>query len=130
MYQYNPLTSQLRLVDDKTKKSSGYVFHIRPKEKDGTIPHFHIYTENENKKSKKYFECCIRFDKCDYWNHEKYHSPLNSKDKIKVVNFLKSKIKSNYTIWNYLKDQWNLAYPNHKVTNRMPDYSKLDTSGT
>lgn len=93
------------------------------------IPHFHICTENENKKSKKYFECCLRFDICDYWNHEPYHTIMNKKQKDKVIKFLKLK-KQNVQVWKYLRDQWNLAYPRNKVLCKMPDYSKLPTIGS
>lgn len=125
-YQYNPLIVNNRIKDTRLN-GSGLWFIVWSGNEGKYKPHFHICNE-EKPKSKKYFECCIRLDVCDYFNHKPNHKLLTSKQKKTVVSFLKSIFKNNKTVWQYLVQLWSMQYPSTK-TNNMPDYSKLKTIG-
>lgn len=124
------------LHDDYCKNSTKLWFHIRPRERARGNPHIHISNikkpTNQERKSKKYFECCLLLRECGYWNHEPWHRKiLNNKMKDGIVNFLNSSIAETKgkTVWDYLRNEWIRQYPDSKLKalKQPPDYSKLST---
>lgn len=91
----------------------------------GKIPHMHIW--DRGTKGQK-FHTCIRLDKAEYFHHTGKEDELNSAERKKLVEFLKSKHpKFKMTNWKYLLIQWNEnnsdIYIDEK--SKMPDYRKL-----
>ena len=93
--------------------------------KEGPIPHFHF--ENIDKELKG----CIRLDKPEYFSHSNYNDKLNSKDRKKMIEWLKAPHKSfgkfGYTNWQIICIYWEDN--NHSglfdENTPMPDYKKL-----
>ena len=122
---------------DIGKNRSNLYFHIRTGERP-SIPHFHIFNIDiaspAEKRSKKYFECCIQLKHAAYWNHENYHRKIpNNKLKKLIVEFLYSRPPETRgkTVWEFCRDIWLSKYYDKELKNMKepPDYSKLDTSG-
>ena len=118
------------------KDSSNLYFDIRPRERDKGIPHVHVCNilkaDKYEKRSKKYFECCIRLKSCNYWNHEPWMRKIpNQKLKDKIVKFLNSKNADTQglSVWEFLKNQWLSSYFDYELKHikRIPNYDNLPT---
>lgn len=140
---YNPILMEEYLFESAIRDdyfgqdSTNLYFDVRPRERDLGIPHIHVSNvinpDKHERRSKKFFECCIRLKHCAYWNHEPWMRKIpNQKLKDKIVRFLsvKSAESEGLTMWEYFKNRWLSAYPNDKELRNiktMPDYSKLST---
>ena len=101
-----------------------YEIYIRTDDA-GKIPHMHIW--DRNTKGQK-FHTCVRLDKAEYFHHTGKEDELNSAERKKLVEFLKSKHpKFKMTNWKYLLIQWNENNSDVYIDedSKMPDYRKL-----
>ena len=130
-YRHNVLIEMLLTEGCIYDRNSGLNFELYKGGNEGeNVPHFHIYN-NEDFKSSKYFETCLRIDESEYFLHKPYHKRMNSKQKKLVLKFLKTKVKwvnMYMDVWHHMRYQWNMKFHVH-IPNKMPDYSVLPTIG-
>lgn len=91
----------------------------------GNLPHFHIVDNNSLGDE---FHTCVRIDTNKYFHHTGKEDTLNSKQRKKLISFLKQDLGNNWTNWNVLVDLWNrnnseLTIP---LNTEMPDYSEIN----
>lgn len=92
---------------------------------EGPIPHFHFETLTEEIKG------CIRLDKPEYFSHGPYQDKLNSKDRRRMIEWLKSPHKHfgkvGYTNWQVICIYWDDNNHDNMFDENtpMPDYEEL-----
>lgn len=97
---------------------------------EGPIPHFHMRSPSVSHPEN---ECCIRFDKPEYFDHGSKNYKLSKKTKKQLINLLNEDNEEfdNITNWELLIRLWNLENKDSKTAVHldsnipMPDYTKL-----
>lgn len=74
--------------------------------KEGNIPHFHVLDDNTDGKE---FHTCVCINKVEYFHHTGEEDSFDSKQKKKLIEFLKTSPKnSRYkTHFEYICSMWN-----------------------
>lgn len=95
---------------------------------EGTIPHFHIYAQDNKKK----INICIQIEDNRYFEHDKYRGTItDGKIRKQLVKFLKEKPSTfkgrNFkTNWDWIKHVWNSGNNLLKATRKdIPDYTTI-----
>lgn len=91
----------------------------------GPVPHMHVRCIGD---SKYEWECCIRFDSAEYFDHGKYHDRLPSKIGKELDGMLRSidpHSPHDSTYWQTAIAEWNR---NNSEFNLPKDLEQLDYS--
>jgi hypothetical protein len=102
----------------------GFTIYIYGSE--GPKPHFHLIKGNP-----KYpdFETCIKINNPIYFHHSGKEGVLNSKEKKRLIEFLKSNNKyfPDKTNWQMLVIQWSMNNTDFQISpkTKIPNYIKL-----
>lgn len=85
------------------------------------IPHFHV--------TGKRFDCPIRLDKAEYFNHGSKQQTLTSDQIDRLVDIMKTiEPGKKYTVWETFARKWNhtpMGYVTKVDIKHMPDYTEL-----
>lgn len=92
----------------------------------GSVPHMHVRAIG----GKKYeWECCIRYDSAEYFDHGKYHDRLPSRIGKELDKMLRSTDPDSFgnTYWQTALTEWNRNNSDVKLPLDLeqPDYSAL-----
>lgn len=93
----------------------------------GTIPHMHV---RERGDSKYVWECCIKFESAEYFDHGKYKGRLPSKvgkELDKMLRSIDPDSLHDATYWQTAVAEWNRNNSSTKLPKdlKQPDYSTL-----
>lgn len=87
---------------------------------EGTIPHFHLISENGK------FETCICIKEAKYFKHGKKNGTLTKKQKEELNHFLEqiNKKVPDRTNWEATRDAWNFSNDTNIISMKIkkPDY--------
>lgn len=91
----------------------------------GNIPHFHVYNNQNPKKST--LDACLKLETPEYFKHGHHVDILNSKQIRTLIKFLKSEMYPGMTYWQQLINNWNLNNSLYDIPHnmKMPDYMSL-----
>lgn len=91
----------------------------------GNIPHFHIF-DNQNPK-KSTIDVCLKLETPEYFKHGHHVDILNSKQMRTIIKLLKSKMNPRTTYWQFLVEIWNANNSKYEIPYdmEMPDYMSL-----
>ena len=121
-YINEQLLLEMAQVGDINKSLTIYVRSNDP----GNIPHFHIVDKST---LGNHFHTCIQIESNKYFHHTGKEGILNSKERKKLVEFLKQK-NEEFDITNYqtIIRLWNLGNSKKKVDKnfKMPDYKEIE----
>ena len=98
----------------------------------GGVPHFHVYTEDENERQKKTgIDCAIRINEARYFKHNIHIDELNSSQRKELNNLLRKpkSYKGEIVIpWQVICKEWNSHCPVMPANEGepMPDYSSIE----
>ena len=95
----------------------------------GNVPHFHV--RKYSKKGDFEWECCVRYDKAEYFKHGRYKDEFPNKKIAKELDKMLRTIdktdRHKATYWEVAIDEWNRN--NSSVTIPLdlpqPDYTTL-----
>lgn len=107
--------------------SAPQMFKVFVNGKEGNIPHFHIWDDSTDGKE---FHTCVCIEKAAYFHHTGKEDVFDSKQKKKLVEFLKASPRnSRYkTHFEYICSMWNDNNPTKKQVDEnssIPDYMNL-----
>ena len=93
---------------------------------EGPIPHFHIIKGNPKSPE---WETCIEIKQIKYFHHSNKEGILNSKNKKRLISFLKAKSIhfKDKTNWQMLVLQWSMNNTNFQIPidTGIPNYLSL-----
>lgn len=91
----------------------------------GNIPHFHVFNNQNPKKTT--LNACIKIETPEYFKHGNHTDILNGKQMKSLIKFLNSKRKENKTWWQHLLELWNDNNSNYEIPEDLPipDYISL-----
>lgn len=91
----------------------------------GWIPHFHVFNNQNPKKST--IDVCLKIETPEYFKHDHHVDILNSKQIKQIIDFLNSERKPGITWWEHLIEIWNDNNSNSEIPEdlNMPDYTTL-----
>ena len=95
----------------------------------GNTPHFHVrkYGSNGNFD----WECCIMYEKPEYFKHGRYTDELPdrkiAKELDKMLRTVDKKSRNKLTFWEIAIDEWNRNNSNAELDLdlKQPDYTKI-----
>ena len=100
---------------------------------EGPIPHFHIYNL-ENRKSKKYFHCCLFIFEPYFFDHNNQTNGKLNKDQLEYLcnwldeDHIKQGRNTGSSKWEFIADYWvknnTKGYSYVYTSNSRPDYTK------
>lgn len=104
--------------------SGNFNFIVTVGQDERTIPHFHIFWNEEDEKKWRN-GACLMFTENAYFDHSNNRKTLNRKELAALVSKLKEKHKdSKNTNWEFLIMLWNANNPNYEISmdTEMPEY--------